>query len=689
MAARLGTVLGTSLLLMALTAAPAGAAPAWIGANKLSVTEESAENPSIALDARGDALSAWERTDKETGNRVVEVASRPAGQPAWGAPLTISSGTLEGTLPQVALDSAGDGFAAWLSKEGTEYSILVSTRTGLSGAWTKPLTLQTIGTAVIDDAQPRIAADAKGDAIVLWEQAKGVESFVESSSRPAGATSWGPPQLAAEGGETMHNPEVGLDGAGNATAVWEERGADVRIDASSRPAGGSWAPRVALSAEGANANVPRLAVAADGQAIAIWERFDEEEVEGEAKMAEIIEAATRTSAAGTFSSPARVTKIQPTRGEVAGQHAALDEHGNAVVTWSETNATHEDLIEASAGKIATDTWGKAAVLSAPGGNFEEEPQIAVSPGGEAVAVWERNDGKNNIVEAAAGSAASGVWGAAVALSAKGQDADQQQVAVDAQGDAMAVWRRFDGSFYLAEANAFDGAGPLLESLSIPSKGVVGQPLTFSVSPFDSFSAAAAAAVSWTFGDGATALGGSVTHAYAKVGSYPVTVSSADALGNASTAGATVTIALPKMTGPPLRPQISGAKLTHTRFRVAKGATAIAAAHAPPKGTTFRFTLSEAAKLTISFSHPGAGLRSGRRCVKPSAKLRHAHARHCRRTVTVGTLTRATEPKGSDAVAFSGRLGHKPLTPGGYTATLVANATGLRSTSVKLSLTILR
>jgi hypothetical protein len=679
---RLAVVLCT-MLLSALMATPALGAPSWAGPAKLSATGESAESPSVAVDAGGDALAAWERTDKETGNRVIEVASRPAGAVSWGSPLTISSGALEGTLPQVALDSAGDGFAAWLSKSGTEYSILASTRTGLAGTWTKPQTLETLGMTVIADAQPRLAVDARGDAIVVWEHVKGSEAFVESSSRPPGAASWGASQVVAEGAEPMHNPEVGLDSAGDATAVWEDKDANVRITAASKAAGGSWGAGAPLSELGGNANVPRLAVAGNGDAIAIWERFGEEE----GNMAEIIEASTRTGAHGAFSHAARVTKIQPTRGEVAGQHVALDEQGNAVVTWSETNTTNQDLIEASVGKIATDAWGAPVVLSGLGGNVEEEPQVTVSPAGEAVVAWERTDGANNIVEAASGLASTGVWQTAVPLSAKGQDADEQQLSVDARGDVVAVWRRFDGSFYLAEADAYDAAGPLLNALSIPVSGVAGKPLAFSVSPFDAFSALAG--TTWSFGDGSSLAGTSVTHAFVKAGSYQVSVGSTDAFGNLSAAGAVVTIApMAPNTGPPVRPQISGAKLTHTRFRVAKRATAVAA-HAPPKGTTFRFTLSVPAKLTISFTHSVTGLRSGHKCVKPSKRLRHAHARHCRRTVTVGTLTRAKEPKGSDAVAFSGRLGHKAFAPGSYTATLTATAAGVPSLPAKLSLTILR
>jgi len=107
----------------------------------------------------------------------------------------------------------------------------------------------------------------------------------------------------------------------------------------------------------------------------------------------------------------------------------------------------------------------------------------------------------------------------------------------------------------------------------------------------------------------------------------------------------------------------------------------------PQGTSFQFTFSEAAKLQIVFQHATGGLRSGARCVAPTAKLRRKHARRCTRTLTVGTLIRAHEGAGPDSLAFSGRIGSKALSPGAYRALFSASAGGLTSTPVALSLTI--
>ena len=151
------------------------------------------------------------------------------------------------------------------------------------------------------------------------------------------------------------------------------------------------------------------------------------------------------------------------------------------------------------------------------------------------------------------------------------------------------------------------------------------------------------------------------------------------------AAATATITIGSGVQPP---SITAASLTNRRFRVARKATAISA-RKTPLGSTFRFTVSTTAMLKIKITKTAAGLRRGRTCRAPSRTLRRGHAKRCTRTITVGTLTRANEPKGADHVAFSGRIGRRALSPGSYKAVLSASNAGGQSKPVTLSFTVLR
>jgi hypothetical protein len=107
---------------------------------------------------------------------------------------------------------------------------------------------------------------------------------------------------------------------------------------------------------------------------------------------------------------------------------------------------------------------------------------------------------------------------------------------------------------------------------------------------------------------------------------------------------------------------------------------------PERGTTFRYTLSEAASVKIVIAQLLPGRRSGRRCVAPSHKLREA--KKCTQVLTRGTLKR-TSHAGVNHVPFSGRIGSKPLKPGRYTATLTATAAGRNSRPQSLSFKVVR
>lgn len=665
-----------------VAATSAGALSTWLAPTKLSAPGQNAEGSQVSVDEQGDALAGWQRFNEKSARFVIEVASRPAGTGSWQAPAIVSNTKDEASLPQVALDSSGGAVAAWLSFDGSEYSIRAATRPGLNGTWQAPVTIKKLGAMAVMEPRPDLAVDSRGDAVVVWQRMEGSEAILEAAGRPAGASSWQAPETVSEKAGAMHPAEVGIDAAGNATAVWEENVAgELLTGAASKPAGGKWQSPMHLSAPGGNANEPRVAVDAQGDAVAVWERFEGEE---------FVEAASKPASSGTWGKPVALTKPELGKGEPAGQQVGIGGLGNAVAVWSRMNGTH-DFVEAAVGQASSAAWQPPATLSGPGANVEEQPQVAVNAAGSAVVVWERLNGGTEVVEAASGLAANGSWQAPVPLSASGGEAVEAQVALDAHGNAGAGWKRFDGKNYIAEAAGYDAAGPQLGSVVIPPSGTVGQSLAFSASPLDVWSALGA--TSWSFGDGTSQTGTSVVHAYGGPGTYTVTITGLDAVGNATSTSGRVSVASPppstKEASPRVAPRISAARVSPSRFRVSKRTTAVSAKAKAPQGTSFSFVLSEPAKLQVAFKRAAAGLRRGKRCVAPSAKLKRRHARRCTRLLTSGTLTRAKEPAGADRLAFSGRIGAKPLAPGPYKAILTASAGGLNSAAATLALAVVR
>jgi hypothetical protein len=455
-------------ILIAAAALPASAlaAPTWLAPTILSAGGGEADDPQVAVDPEGEAVVVWEHYDGS--DWIIQAAARPPGG-TWRAPIDLSVAGQNADEPRVALDANGDAVAVWERDDGTEEIVQAATRPA-GGTWGAPVDLSAAGESA---KEARVALDANGDAVAVWERDDGTEEIVQAATRAAGG-SWEAPIDLSAAGESAHDPHVAVDPAGDAIAVWRRNdGSDFIVETATRPAGGMWQPPIDLSAAGQSAYDPEVAYSPTGEAAVVWRRDD-----------------------GT------AYRVQATARTVGG------------------------------------TWGTPIDLSAAGQNAYR-PQVVLDPAGEAVVVWERYDGIDWIAQGDA-RPAGGTWGAPVDLSATGADVYRPQIAADTSGDAVAVWEYDTSSEDVIQAAVHDAAGPRLPDLSIPATGSVGVPLSFSVSPLDVWSALDA--TDWSFGDGTGAAGTAVSHAYAAPGTYSVTVTGADALGNASTASGTVRVA---------------------------------------------------------------------------------------------------------------------------------------------------
>jgi len=146
--------------------------------------------------------------------------------------------------------------------------------------------------------------------------------------------------------------------------------------------------------------------------------------------------------------------------------------------------------------------------------------------------------------------------------------------------------------------------------------------------------------------------------------------------------------LPK---PPVRdttaPTIGALTIQPKRFAVASKATAVRARKRSPQGAMVRYTLSEPGRVTFTVQRATKGRKKGRRCVKPTKRLKHA--RPCARYLGAGTLIRSGQ-SGANQLGFSGRIGRRKLSPGSYRMVIRAvDAAGNRSKVKSVRFTIVR
>src|SRR5919204_85381 len=193
------------VLALALTAVAAAAPPTWLAAQDLAGGPSASPPPQVATDAAGDAFAVWEGYDATSLSSIIQAATRPA---------------------------AGDAVAAWVGSDGSNFVIQGAVRPA-GEAWDSAHNLSAAGQ---DALQPRVALDQAGDAAAVWVRFNGSNYIAQAAGHPAGG-SWGSPESVSAGGTDAAHPQVALDSAGNAVALWDESQTNDVVQAAVRAAG--------------------------------------------------------------------------------------------------------------------------------------------------------------------------------------------------------------------------------------------------------------------------------------------------------------------------------------------------------------------------------------------------------------------------------------------------------------------
>jgi hypothetical protein len=418
-------VFGVALALGLAAASPATAA-VWTGVSNISEEGQSAYAPEVAVDAAGDATAVWTRNNGS--NDVVQTAIKPAGG-SWGSPATLSEAGQEASEPQIAVAPSGGAIAVWARYDGSD-DVVQAVVKPAGGSWGSPTTLSEAGE---NATEPQIAVDGAGDATVVWRRYDGSDDVVQAVVRPAGG-SWGSSATLSEAGENATEPHVAVDGTGDATVVWRRfDGSNYVVQAAVKPAGETWGATSTVSEVGREASQPQVAVDAAGGATVVWTRYDGLSYGGYSNYD--VQAAVKPAGAA-WEEPVAVSEESQEEG--LEPQVAMDAAGNATAIWKRFIYGESRLIETAAKPVGK-PWETPTTFEAGG-----EPRIEVNAAGDAAAVWTTYHGPGDIVQASVKPVGQ-PWVKPAAVSE--DESSAPQVAVNAAGDATAVWTRYIGFGY--------------------------------------------------------------------------------------------------------------------------------------------------------------------------------------------------------------------------------------------------
>jgi hypothetical protein len=416
---------------VALTApAPVFASGAWSSPTNVSGPGRNVTRPRIAVAATGEAVAVWRRFDGERS--FIQAASRPRDG-IWSAPTSISASRqgMHVAEPQIAIAPSGEAVAVWglqkfENKHEYPHRVIQAASRPPGGIWSAPAT---ISTGVNTANEPQIAIDDAGEAVAVWRQFP----FVESASRPPGGA-WSAPSKLSEKRRSGDFPDLAINGAGEAVAVWDSydsTGNAEIVQSASRPPGGAWSAPTNLSKVRQQAAFPEVAIDAASEAVVVWE-----------SNFVLIQSVSRPPG-GRWSAVQNLSKV-PRRGgpfpiqEATDPQIAVNAAGEAVAVWGRLGL---DAVVQSASRSPGGTWSNPTNVS-PKSAIGVEPQVAVDASGGAVVVWRGIPrGWNDFIVQASSRPAGGAWSKPSDLSARVGNLSEPQIVISPAGGALAIWQR--------------------------------------------------------------------------------------------------------------------------------------------------------------------------------------------------------------------------------------------------------
>ena len=480
-------------------------------------------NPQVSVDSAGNAIAVWEQSD---GVRNNIWSNRYVVGTGWGiAQLIESDNTGSANNPQVSVDAAGDAIAVWAQWDGVRYNVW-SSRYVVGTGWGTAQLIETdnIGAAY----NPQISVDSAGNATAVWYQSDGARYNILSNRYVVG-TGWGIAQLIeSDNTGDATSPQVSVDAAGDAIAVWHQPdGVRWNVWSNRYVVGTGWGTAQLIETDNSGgAYYPQVSLDSAGNAIAVW--YQSDGVRNNIW--------SNRHVVGTGWGTAQLIETD-NLGDAYNPQVSLDSAGNAIAAWYQHDGVRNNIW--SNRYVVGTGWGTAQLIETDNSGAAYNPQASLDSAGNAIAVWFQSDGTRYNIWSNRYVVGTG-WGSVQLIETdNSRDAFASQVSVDRAGNAIAIWVQSDGYFVNTLSNRYvmpDTTPPSL-SLTSPSQGSTTE------TPVATVSGITEPAVTLKINGLLVAVGsdGSFSCELALVeGSNTILANAADAGGNSVTISRTVT-----------------------------------------------------------------------------------------------------------------------------------------------------
>lgn len=439
-------------------------------ADNISPDGQDAISPQVAMDDNGEAVVVWAQSNGS--NSQIYMREYRAG--AWSAVPDLVTGTFSATgsdahTPQVAMDNNGNAIVVWLQESAGEDRVY--RKDYRAGSWDLAQTEVSPNPLANRHAEdPRVAMDDNNNAIIVWRQPDGVgqPQLFMSDYNLSVATTWTNPadnndNFSPDGNEVRFPPDVAMS-ASRAVVVWRQYSGTgsgqfrVYMRDYNMTAAGTWSAVPTFTQHinpAGTGGVSGAQVAMDdsGNAIVVWDQANPEPQPhpyfpgaNPVYIQQIFKSEYRGA---VWAHPANLLdNISPDELSAANPMVAMDNNGNAIITWLQSDSSRDLQLFKSEYRLSA--WTHPSSLSdnfSPDGMGVTRHSVAMDDNDDAIIAWLQFDGTR--LQTYKSEYRVSVWNHPVSLAdsiSPGTNAavlTGPDVTMNNAGDALILWSQAD------------------------------------------------------------------------------------------------------------------------------------------------------------------------------------------------------------------------------------------------------
>jgi hypothetical protein len=329
-----------------------GAAQWASGGVAICTASGNQQNPSIATDDSGGAIMTWYDLRSGTTTDIYAQRINAAGTVQWtsdGVAICAAAGGNQSN-PAIVSDDSGGAVIAWGGTRGSTWDIYAQ-RINASGTVQWAANGVEICTAMNNQLDPMIVGDGSSGAIMTWHDERTLEGIYAQRISASGIVQWnadGFPICAATSNQA--EPMIASDGSGGAIITWYDYrnlfGPDIYAQSINASGVAQWtANGIAICTAAGDQFSPTIASDGSGGAIMTW--YDSRSGTSNDVYAQ------RVNAAGAVQWTANGAAVSTATGFQLSPTIISNGAGGAIITWMDNRASGVSAYDIFASNIGS------------------------------------------------------------------------------------------------------------------------------------------------------------------------------------------------------------------------------------------------------------------------------------------------------------------------------------------------